>query len=263
MPETAPASTLAPDDIDAIEQATLAALVPNHLAQWRGWLLPFGTGPVKRLRSAVALWQAEVDRSNLRQIEARYADAPCPMLWRVSDLPHFAPLRQHLLALGYRADPVMRVEVQIADCQHLLKLAASNTVELTERPGADWPALYADAVSSASEGAERVASMSRAASSRFASLRQDGQTLACGVAALSHGWLSIHGLRTREDQRGRGHARQLLRAMAEAALDQGIRRCFLQVEEDNAAALALYRRAGFATVWRYQYWSRPVELGGL
>ena len=258
MPNTALTSTLSPADIDAIEQATLAALVPSELAQWRGWLLPFGTGPVKRLRSAVALWQAEVDQDSLQQIEARYAAATCPMLWRVSDLPHFAPLRQQVQERGYRADTSAPVLVQVADCQRLLSLESPNTVQLAEHPGADWPALYADAESSASEGAERVASMSRAASSRFASLRQDGQTLACGVAAFSHGWLGIHGLRTREDQRGRGHARQLLRAMAEAALAQGIRRCFLQVEEDNAAALALYRRAGFVTVWRYQYWSRQA-----
>jgi ribosomal protein S18 acetylase RimI-like enzyme len=32
---------------------------------------------------------------------------------------------------------------------------------------------------------------------------------------------------------------------------------FLQVEEENAGARSLYRRAGFTKAWRYFYWSRP------
>jgi N-acetylglutamate synthase len=45
-----------------------------------------------------------------------------------------------------------------------------------------------------------------------------------------------------------------LAALAQQAIARGIDRLFLQVDEGNAPALALYQRAGFQTAWRYHYW---------
>lgn len=59
--------------------------------------------------------------------------------------------------------------------------------------------------------------------------------------------------------RAAGSAR-VLAALAQAALDRGIDRVFLQVEEPNTAARALYAKAGFRTAWRYAYWRRPARL---
>ncbi|MBC7168334.1 GNAT family N-acetyltransferase, partial [Phenylobacterium sp.] len=44
--------------------------------------------------------------------------------------------------------------------------------------------------------------------------------------------------------------------LAAAAAERGVARMFLQVEEGNAPARALYARAGFAPLWRYHYWRR-------
>jgi ribosomal protein S18 acetylase RimI-like enzyme len=48
----------------------------------------------------------------------------------------------------------------------------------------------------------------------------------------------------------------VLSALAAIALERGNERMILQVEKDNAPALALYRRAGFGTAWGYAYWQR-------
>jgi ribosomal protein S18 acetylase RimI-like enzyme len=50
----------------------------------------------------------------------------------------------------------------------------------------------------------------------------------------------------------------VLAGLAGEARARGIERAFLQVEEKNTPARALYRRAGFAPAWRYFYWSRPA-----
>ena len=73
---------------------------------------------------------------------------------------------------------------------------------------------------------------------------------------MSQGWCSIHGMRTLPAQRGRGLAGRILAGLADDAAARQLTRVFLQVEEGNDAALALYRRAGFATAWRYHYWRR-------
>lgn len=48
--------------------------------------------------------------------------------------------------------------------------------------------------------------------------------------------------------RGRGEGRALVEAAAAAAAERGAQSLFLEVAADNVAALALYRRAGFAQV---------------
>ena len=98
------------------------------------------------------------------------------------------------------------------------------------------------------DGASRVAALGRAPGSLYASVREGGQTVAAGRGApFRHGWVSVHGMRTAPAWRGRGLAGRVLAALADAAMARGVARCFLQVEAGNAAAQALYRRAGFVT----------------
>jgi len=74
------------------------------------------------------------------------------------------------------------------------------------------------------------------------------------MAAFSHGWASVHGMRTAKARRGEGIAGRILSAFAGIAAERGVSRMFLQVEAHNPAAISLYRRAGFATAWSYAYW---------
>ncbi len=58
--------------------------------------------------------------------------------------------------------------------------------------------------------------------------------------------------------RGRGWSGMLLRAHLDALAMAGTRTIFLEVEEDNAPALALYRRYGFQPMGRREaYYPRP------
>jgi RimJ/RimL family protein N-acetyltransferase len=47
-------------------------------------------------------------------------------------------------------------------------------------------------------------------------------------------------------------------ALARAAAERGVGRVFLQVEEGNSAARALYARCGFADVHTYHYRVAPA-----
>ncbi len=57
-------------------------------------------------------------------------------------------------------------------------------------------------------------------------------------------------LAVRSEARRRGLARALVDAANEAARLRGATRLFLEVAEDNTAAIELYRRSGFASVGR-------------
>lgn len=65
-------------------------------------------------------------------------------------------------------------------------------------------------------------------------------------------------LAVRPEGRGRGQGGRLTREAAAAAAEAGARRLFLEVAEDNVAARALYRRAGFEVFGgRPRYYARP------
>lgn len=74
-----------------------------------------------------------------------------------------------------------------------------------------------------------------------------------GVCQLRYRWSVWTGapdcwledLYVRESARGRGVGRALLEAAVERARSRGCRRIELDVNEENQAALALYRAAGF------------------
>jgi [ribosomal protein S18]-alanine N-acetyltransferase len=59
-------------------------------------------------------------------------------------------------------------------------------------------------------------------------------------------------------QRGRGYSRELLAHHLGHLAGRGVRRVFLEVEENNQPAVRLYKRAGFQTVGRREQYYRDA-----
>src|SRR6185312_6112281 len=92
----------------------------------------------------------------------------------------------------------------------------------------------------------------------FGSIRAAGQTIAVGRVAAADGWAGLTAIETDPRYRRRGLGTAVTAALAAAAADHGVARLFLQVENGNAAARALYRGLGFADHHRYHYRLDPA-----
>ena len=66
-------------------------------------------------------------------------------------------------------------------------------------------------------------------------------------------WLGVSSMLTQPEFRGRGVAGALLCALCEQARREGALRVYLQVEQDNAAALRAYARTGLETAYATHY----------
>jgi ribosomal protein S18 acetylase RimI-like enzyme len=241
------------EEIEAIERATVAAVSPQALEEIPGWLLPFDGGTVGRARSAVPLAHGSPAPGVAATIEARYAAHGVPVMLRLPSAAGFDAFRAALHERGWV--PGKPTLVQVASARDVANLATGAPAGTADRPDAAWAAVFTGEGFDAVDGASRVATLSRAPGALFASVREGDATVAAGMGGFSHGWASVHGMRTAQAHRGRGLAGRILSTLARAALERGIARMFLQVEQSNTTAQSLYRRAGFTTAWSYSYWN--------
>jgi N-acetylglutamate synthase len=243
-------------DIAHIERATITAVSPQAVEELPGWLLPFNIGTVGRAISAVPLshsLDANVE-ALVAKIESRYVAHGLKAAFRLPEVASFSPLQQYLTALGYRKEQVTLV--QTGRVLAMRALADKPMADVDDVPDAAWAALFLGDGFDPVDGAHRVALLSRAKGTVFASHRQNGATLAGGAGSFSHGWASLHGMRTAMSHRRGGLAKHVLASLAQTAIDRGYDHVFLQVEAENASALALYQQAGFQTAWAYAYWRK-------
>jgi ribosomal protein S18 acetylase RimI-like enzyme len=245
---------LSNDDIASLERATLDAVAPPAVEAIDGWLLPFDNSTIGRAKSAVPLRHNDLDTAHIAHIETLYAQRGLQAAFRVSDVPALANIHAELRRLGYRAEQATLV--QVGSVQKMRQLCQVTPANVSDTPVHPWSDVYVAQGFDPVDGAHRVQALSRSRHVVYAYVQVAGLAAAAGTASLSQGWASIHGMRTVPEQRGRRLATRVLAGLADAATTRGLQRIFLQVEEDNTTAQALYRRAGFQTAWRYHYWRR-------
>jgi N-acetylglutamate synthase len=98
-----------------------------------------------------------------------------------------------------------------------------------------------------------------------AELHLDGQLVtarigdaASGVATVDGDWAGFRSIEVGPPHRRRGLALAVMAALVGWAAERGATTAYLQVLGDNAPALALYERLGFAEHHRYRYLAAPV-----
>jgi ribosomal protein S18 acetylase RimI-like enzyme len=127
-------------------------------------------------------------------------------------------------------------------------------VQLAQSASKAWESVYLSEDFDPLDGANRVRALSRSDCLVYAHICDESGPIAAGTASFSQGWIGLHGLRTAAQVRGKGCASAIIAAAGNLAASKRIGQCFLQVEEENAPAIHLYRRLGFQTAWRYHYW---------
>ena len=151
-----------------------------------------------------------------------------------------------------------------ADCKKTLVMVgpalgcADPAVVFFAAPDAGFEAVFtASAGGNIEDARERLETLGRIpAPARFACLDIDSRPAALGACAVEGEWVGLFGMRTAPEHRRKGLARRVLRALLAEAGALGAVRAYLQVEADNAPAIALYETEGFRTAYAYRYWVR-------
>jgi GNAT superfamily N-acetyltransferase len=177
-------------------------------------------------------------------------------------MPLAAPVNAALDARGWTARPLTLV--QTAPIATLLAAVPARgdlpPVELADSPSDGWFDMVAEHKGTLPPAAARI--LTGVPESVFAHVHDaDGDLIAVarGTVTGPDRWLGISLLQTAPAARRRGIAQQVLGGLAQWATQRGSTRAYLQVEERNTAAVALYGRVGFGT--HHTYLTREAPVG--
>ncbi|MFC4017241.1 GNAT family N-acetyltransferase [Micromonospora sp. GCM10011542] len=129
--------------------------------------------------------------------------------------------------------------------------AARVVIELSEVPSSEWLAIAAGRKGGLSDAARHV--LTGVDQVRFAHVYVDGELVAIGRGTVTGQgrWLGLSLIEVLPAARRQGLAGRVITALAEWGGSLGATHAFLQVEQRNTPAVALYRRLGFVTHHTY------------
>ena len=249
--------------VSAFERMAARHWQATEQAHLGGWLLRAAGGFTGRANSALPLGEPGMPTERaVDEVEAWYRQRGLkPMIVIATGLNADRSALDHLLARrGWpkrQAPALVMTASTVVVTGHRRPVAPSRADELffAAEPDEDWLAAYR--YRGQQLPADALPVLLSAPAQVFASVRRDGHTVATGRLSLADGWGGLTAIKVDPACRRAGLGIAVTAALAARAAARGAERIFLQVEEDNAAARALYARCGFVGRHRYHYRIAP------
>lgn len=253
------------DEVAALDRMALRAWPAEETLEQGGWLLRAARGVTGRANSCwpLALEGEAPVPARIDAVEAFYGARGLPAKFYLSPAAMPSPdlLDQALAARGYGLSAPTHVMTASAPTA-LVRARIRRDVALAETVDDAWREVMLGGTPSSEDALGRLAIVARTPPpGRFATA-WDGRTpVAVGRASVDGEACGIFAMRTAAHARRRGYARAVLGTLIAWAATAGATRLYLQVEDGNDGAIALYRDHGFETVYDYRYRTKGGEGG--
>jgi ribosomal protein S18 acetylase RimI-like enzyme len=249
-------------DIEALDRAAARTWRGTEEEALGGWLLRAAGGFTGRANSVLAAGDPGLPLpAAAARVQAWYhARGLAPMAsvsYRVGQ-PDRNPVDQYLAAQGWRLRDEAEVIVMTRPPTAIDRRPSALPVSLEAEPTDDWLALYHFRGQPTLPPIARTVLIS-APWQAFASVRDGDRTVAIGRVSGADGWAGLTAIEVDPGYRRRGLAVAVTSALIAHAADRGQDRIYLQVEDGNEPARALYRRLGFTDHHGYHYRVAPAS----
>ena len=221
------------------------------------WVIRFANGYSGRANAATPLkMSAELDEATLDLIAKLYRSDGLPPCIRLTPLTG-AATRDAVLARGYRLKDASFGLIAPLDA---LTPEFEAELQIEAGPSAEWIAGVAARQSGNKTNADQLAAIVGKVRlpAAFATLLIAGEPVAYGMSVAERGMAEMGSIVVDPAHRGRGFGRRLVMNLMSWAKLQDCGQAYLQVDQTNAVAIALYGSLGFRQLYAYE--TRILDL---
>ena len=249
-------------DHRVLEELTLNAWPPLETLLFDGWLLAFSDGYTRRANSIHPLYPSHLPlAAKIAACEALYAARGQETVFKLTSAAEDAVLDQTLADLGYQL--AATTSVQTAPLPRSPAAEPSADTPLSPVPettlSTSLNAAWLEVFNRLSATPARFQPTMRALLTKivpahvFASISQDGQTVAQGLAVAEHHYVGLFDIVVDARVRNQGLGRRVVTRLLQWGQAHGATNAYLAVMADNAPAIHLYAQLGFQEQYRYWY----------
>ncbi len=258
------AGAVSREDVRFIEERAINAWPALQTIEHDGWLLRFAAGYTRRSNAVNPLRPPTGPvRERIRLCEEIYASRGLAPIFKLHPAVEPADLDAVLEAEGYASTGHSSVHVLDLDTnpppdpsQPAHEDAEiTRSADLTDR----WLATFLglSGVEANHAGTMRRLLTSITAPACYLTIDREGEPVAAGLAIAERAHVGLFDIVTAAHLRNQGLGTRVVTRLLSWGRDNGARRAYLQVMDDNAPALRLYRTLGFA--YFYPYWYRVKD----
>ena len=252
-------------DIAALDRVAAQTWPGTEEEALGGWLLRAAGGFTGRANSALTAGDPGMPlpepAARIRRWYTARGLTPMASLSYLAGQRDSNPVDRFLADQGWALRDEAAVIVMTQRSAAVTVTPAALPVRLDDEPGDDWLALYHFRGQPGPPPPIARTILTSAPWQAFASARDGDRTVAIGrVAGAGAGeghWAGLTAIEVDPDYRRRGLAAAVTTALIAEAARRGAAHVFLQVEDNNEPALALYHRLGFTEHHGYHYRVAP------
>lgn len=218
-----------------------------------GWLLRFANGITRRANSVLPLYSGmDFVASKVQFCEEIYAKQGLPTIFKLVDVPAHRELDKVLAEMCYTIDaPTFLQTIPLANG----RFVPSLNIVLSEVFTEGWLEYYMAFSNHSAYKQETFRQIITQIRCRccFALVQVDGVVVGCGLGVYQNGFVGLFDLVVAPPKRGCGYGRSIVESLLSWGEQCGAGVGYLQVMEDNSAALSLYKSVGFTSLYRSWY----------
>ncbi|KGA95752.1 hypothetical protein AJ85_10065 [Alkalihalobacillus alcalophilus ATCC 27647 = CGMCC 1.3604] len=245
--------------VEHLEQLTREAIPALSTEAYQNWLLRYANGYTKRANSVHLITDLETENINeqIGYVEDYYYTKGLEASFKIVEGKKSVSLANHLNKKGYQK--VNRSSVLVADLTFNGEIVVqTSNVNVVQVDVDKW--LKGFQMLSGGENEEMMTLKKMLSLSKqkilYIQIFNKNELVATGLASKDDEFIGLYNIVTKKEARKQGWGTLLLHAFFKWGIQVGCKKVYLQVIQDNKAALCLYEKFGFKVIYDYYFYTR-------
>ncbi|MBN1302870.1 MAG: GNAT family N-acetyltransferase [Anaerolineales bacterium] len=243
--------------IRTIEELAMNAWPTHKTVNYDGWILRFAEGYTRRANSVNPLYSSNLPvEEKIEFCEQLYQAKGIEIAYKMTTSCLPKDLDAHLERRGYRI--TAQTNIDILD---LSGWDAPEEADICESLTAEWLDAFCQMSNTSPEDKKSSQKILELIVPRtaYAALWQENQLVACGLGVLQNGYLGFFDIIVDEKHRRKSLGQKIMKGITSWGKQNGAQTGYLQVMQNNPAALRLYSNLGFKKLYEYWYRVKPED----